>query len=108
MNSTQIFEIAAYTLPAIITGGVAYIVINRFFINEDKRRRYELIKENQKQALPIRLQAYERIVFRTHKSGAATIASATKWTRSAELCYAFSTHYTNRIRTQYYPANLYI
>lgn len=62
MNSTQIFEIAAYTLPAIITGGVAYIVINRFFINEDKRRRYELIKENQKQALPIRLQAYERIV----------------------------------------------
>lgn len=62
MDSTQLFQIAAFTLPAIVTGGVAYIVLNRFFINEDSRRRFELIKENQKQALPLRLQAYERVI----------------------------------------------
>lgn len=62
MDTTQLYQLAAYTIPALVAGGVAYVVINRFLNNEDSRRRYELIKENQKQALPIRLQAYERVV----------------------------------------------
>ncbi|MCU0350811.1 MAG: hypothetical protein MUF43_08280 [Flavobacterium sp.] len=59
---TKLLEIAAYTVPALITGGVAYFVLQSFFKNEENRRRFELLKENQKQALPIRLQAYERMV----------------------------------------------
>lgn len=62
MDSTKIIELAAYTLPALITGGVAYFLFHSFFRNEENRRRFELLKENQKIALPIRLQAYERIV----------------------------------------------
>lgn len=62
MDSTKIIELAAYTLPALITGGVAYFLFHSFFKNEENRRRFELVKENQKQALPIRLQAYERMV----------------------------------------------
>lgn len=62
MDSTKIIELAAYTLPALITGGVAYFLFHSFFKNEENRRRFELLKENQKQALPIRLQAYERMV----------------------------------------------
>uniref|UniRef100_UPI00404A983D DUF7935 family protein n=1 Tax=Flavobacterium sp. TaxID=239 RepID=UPI00404A983D len=60
--TTKIIELAAYTLPAVITGGVAYLSFQTFFKNEESRRRFELLKENQKQALPIRLQAYERMV----------------------------------------------
>lgn len=59
---TKLLEIAAYTVPALITGCVAYFVLQSFFKNEENRRRFELLKENQKQALPIRLQAYERMV----------------------------------------------
>ena len=59
---TKLLEIAAYTVPAIVTGGVAFLVLQSFFRNEENRRRFELLKENQKQALPIRLQAYERMV----------------------------------------------
>ncbi|KIX22884.1 hypothetical protein SY27_03480 [Flavobacterium sp. 316] len=62
MDGTKIIELASYTLPALITGGVAYFLFHSFFKNEENRRRFELLKENQKQALPIRLQAYERIV----------------------------------------------
>ena len=58
----KLLEIAAYTLPAFITGGVAFVMMQKFYNSEESKRKYELLRENQKQALPIRLQAYERIV----------------------------------------------
>jgi hypothetical protein len=61
MNEDKIIELAFYTLPALITGGIAYYFFQMFIQNEEKRRRFQLMKENQKQALPLRLQAYERM-----------------------------------------------
>ena len=58
----KLLEIAAYTLPAFIMGGVAFVMMQKFYNSEESKRKYELLRENQKQALPIRLQAYERIV----------------------------------------------
>ena len=58
----KLLEIATYTLPAIITGGVAFIMLHKFFRNEENKRKFELLRENQQQALPIRFQAYERVV----------------------------------------------
>lgn len=61
MDTTKIVELLSYTLPAIITGGVAYYFFNLHTKNEEGRRRFLLHKEAQKSALPIRLQAYERM-----------------------------------------------
>lgn len=61
MDTDRIIELLFYTLPALITGGVAYYFFNMFTQNEQNRRRFELMKENQKDALPLRLQAYERM-----------------------------------------------
>ncbi|CAM2998646.1 hypothetical protein SAMN05444143_11528 [Flavobacterium succinicans] len=61
MDASKIIELASYTLPAIITGVVAYQFFNLHTKNEDQRRRYLLHKEAQKTALPLRLQAYERM-----------------------------------------------
>lgn len=58
----KILEIATYTLPAIISGGVAFGLLHKFFKNEENKRKFELLRENQRLGLPIRLQAYERIV----------------------------------------------
>ncbi|SEP58136.1 DUF7935 family protein [Flavobacterium urocaniciphilum] len=58
----KLLEIASYTIPAIITGGVAFGLLHKFFRNEESKRKFELLRENQQQGLPIRLQAYERIV----------------------------------------------
>ncbi len=61
MNTDKIIELAFYCLPAAITGAVAYYSFQTFSNSEEKRRKFQLLKENQKQALPLRLQAYERL-----------------------------------------------
>ena len=61
MDTDKIIELAFYTLPALITGGVAYYSFQTFSKNEENRRRFQLLKENQKQSLPLKLQAYERL-----------------------------------------------
>jgi hypothetical protein len=61
MDSTKIIELLSYTLPSIITGGVAYLLFNSYFKDQQHSRRWLNQKETQKQALPLRLQAYERL-----------------------------------------------
>lgn len=61
MDGTKIIELLSYTIPALITGIVAYYFFDAHLKNEEGRRRYRLLEENQKQALPLRLQAYERL-----------------------------------------------
>lgn len=58
---TKLIEILSYTLPSLITGGVAYYLFTAYFNDQQKTRRWLLQKENQKDALPLRLQAYERM-----------------------------------------------
>lgn len=61
MDYSKLFEILAYTLPSLITGGVAYYLFNSYFKDQQNTRHWLLQKENQKDALPLRLQAYERM-----------------------------------------------
>lgn len=61
MDYSKLIDIAAYTLPSVITGGVAFYFFNSYLKNEEGRRRFLLHKESQKTALPLRLQAYERM-----------------------------------------------
>ncbi len=58
----RILELLSYTLPAIITGAVAYHFFKMHTQNEERRRRHSIKKEAKKNALPMRLQAYERMV----------------------------------------------
>ena len=51
----------AYTIPSLITGGVAYYLFVSYFKDQQNTRRWLLQKENRKETLPIRLQAYERM-----------------------------------------------
>lgn len=54
-------EILKFALPSIFLLLLAYLMLSNFMDNEENRRLYFLKKETQKSALPIRLQAYERI-----------------------------------------------
>lgn len=55
-------QILAYTVPAIVVFVVVYVMLRNFTREENARRRYLLAKEGQKTTLPIRLNAYERMV----------------------------------------------
>jgi len=61
MDTDKLLELLFYTLPALITGAVAYYFFSMHTKNEEGRRRYLIHKEAQKNSLPLRLQAYERL-----------------------------------------------
>jgi len=48
-------------IPAGLVLGAVYVLLKKFFDNEERRRFYELRTNNQKISLPIRMQAYERL-----------------------------------------------
>lgn len=60
-ETSLVLSFVAYLLPAIVVGIIAYFFFKGHTANEEGRRRYLVQKEAQKQILPLRLQAYERI-----------------------------------------------
>jgi len=61
MEIERIIELFSYTIPSLITGLIAYYFFKEHTKNEDGRRRFLLKKDMQVKALPLRLQAYERM-----------------------------------------------
>ncbi|WP_323789621.1 hypothetical protein [Psychroserpens sp.] len=57
----DILGLLLYCVPAIITGGIAFLFFREHVENENNRRNFLIQKDLQKDALPMRLQAYERI-----------------------------------------------
>jgi len=60
MNETEILDFIYAVLPAIVIGVLSFYFFHTYFKGEENRRRFLILRENQKTALPIRLQAYER------------------------------------------------
>lgn len=61
MDLDRILELLSFTIPSAITGLVAYYFFVNHTKNEERKLKLSLLKENQKLALPIKLQAYERM-----------------------------------------------
>ncbi len=61
METAKILELLNYTIPALITGGIALYFFKKHTQNEERRRTYLLLKKKQSVALPLRFQAYERL-----------------------------------------------
>lgn len=58
----EIVDLGSSFLPALVVGGVAIYFFKMYFKNENTRRNVVLVREGKKQTLPIRLQAFERVV----------------------------------------------
>jgi len=61
MDASKIIELLFYVIPTAVTGLIAYYFFKEHTKNEDGRRRFLLHKDLQVNALPLRLQAYERM-----------------------------------------------
>lgn len=61
MDSEIIVNLVLFSIPALITGIIAYYFFKEHTKNEDGRRRFLLHKDMQVNAMPLRLQAYERM-----------------------------------------------
>ncbi|MGY8909143.1 MAG: DUF7935 family protein [Flavobacteriales bacterium] len=58
----KIFESIAYILPAAVTGFVAYYMFNSYIKSQNSERKLEILAAKRKDSLPIKLQAYERLL----------------------------------------------
>ena len=56
------YDILKITIPSLIVFLTAWVLLRNMIRNDQDKRRQELIMQNSRTILPIRLQAYERIV----------------------------------------------
>ncbi|MEM5565177.1 hypothetical protein WNY78_08675 [Psychroserpens sp. AS72] len=57
----DILGLLLYCIPALVTGAIAFLFFKEHIENENNRREFMIKKELQKDSLPLRLQAYERL-----------------------------------------------
>lgn len=57
----QILGLMVYCIPALVTGVIAFLFFREHTDNDNNRRNFILKESIQKESLPIRLQAYERL-----------------------------------------------
>lgn len=62
MDFTKIIELLSFTIPAIVTGLTAYYFFLTHTKSEEKKLKLSLLKENRHTSLPVKLQAYERMI----------------------------------------------
>ena len=58
----KIIEGFAYALPALITGGVAYLILSRFIDQDNNEKKFNALVDKKRESLPVKLQAYERML----------------------------------------------
>ncbi len=58
----MILEIIQYTLPVLIVSLVFYFLVRSFLKTEEHRRKSEIAVEHDRLIIPLRLQAYERVI----------------------------------------------
>lgn len=88
MSEDNILQLLFYLLPAVVVGILAFYFFNLHVRNEEKRRRFLLHKENQKQALPLRLQAYERMTLFLERIAPSSLLVRVKPGKSNKEDYA--------------------
>lgn len=62
LSSSEFLNYLAYLLPAAIVGFVGYYFFKTFVDHQKEMQYLELRKENRSEVLPLRLQAFERLV----------------------------------------------
>jgi len=58
----EFLEILKYTLPAFVVFLTSFFILKKIYQNEEKKRRVELSMNTKDTVLPLRLQAYERLI----------------------------------------------
>lgn len=59
---SDLLEILKYTLPALIVFVTSYLLIRMNLQNDEKKRKYDISRDKRETTLPLRLQAYERLI----------------------------------------------
>ncbi|MBC7412936.1 MAG: hypothetical protein H7331_10860 [Bacteroidia bacterium] len=107
----ELLEIAKYILPALVVLAAAYLVLNKLINAHTMHKSMEARYQIQRDALPIKLQAYERIIiFLERIAPSALILRVYKSGMSAkylqnELINAIKSEFEHNLSQQIYVSN---
>ncbi len=107
----QIIEGIKYALPAAVTGYTTYYFLNRFYRYEEKKQLLIAKADLKKHALPIRLQAYERLALFLERISPAKLvqnikpASDDKNQYELSLIFQIESEYEHNLSQQIYVSN---
>ncbi|MDZ7741720.1 MAG: hypothetical protein U5Q03_08230 [Bacteroidota bacterium] len=59
---TEVLEILKYVIPSLVVLGAVYLMLREFVRREERKMFFEMKSARQKSTLPVRLQAYERMI----------------------------------------------
>jgi hypothetical protein len=94
-----ILEILKYVLPALIVFATTFYLVRKYFNDEDKKRRQQVLLNHQNMITPLRLQAYERaILFLERISPESLIIRVNKQGYS---CQQLQSEIMNTIRAEF-------
>ncbi|MDP4600006.1 MAG: hypothetical protein NWS84_02545 [Polaribacter sp.] len=58
----QLLASISYILPAAVTGYIAYYMFKSYLFQQNSDKKMQLLSERKKDSLPLKLQAYERML----------------------------------------------
>ena len=90
MELERVIELLSYTIPSVVTGLVAYYFFVNHTKNEERKLQLSILKENQKQALPIKLQAYERMTLFLERLNPSNLLLRVSYINNDKNAYASS------------------
>jgi uncharacterized protein YjaZ len=103
-----LFEVIKVTLPAVAVFAASYLIVKSFLENDQRRRDGEIKKLNQASIMPLRLQAYERIIIfleRVHPSSLVVRVNKNGMTAQQfhlELIKTIKSEYEHNLSQQIY------
>ena len=107
----SIIEGIKYALPAVVTGYTTYYFLHRFFRYEEKKQLLVAKADLKKHALPIRLQAYERLAIFLERISPAKLVqnikpeSEDKRNYELSLIFQIESEYEHNLSQQIYVSD---
>ena len=107
----SIIEGLKYALPAAVTGYTTYYFLNRFFRYEEKKQLLAAKADLKKHALPLRLQAYERLAIFLERISPAKLVqnikpeSEDKRNYELSLIFQIESEYEHNLSQQIYVSD---
>lgn len=92
-------EVLKYTVPALLVLLASVITLRILYRNEEKKRKTELMMDNRDKILPLKLQAYERMVLYLERISPDSLLMRVN--HSDHNCARMQNELINTIRTEY-------
>ncbi len=95
----EIFYMLRYAIPSVVVFITAFYLLKEFFQQEQRRRKLDMVAERMRISLPLRLQAYERLILFLERISSFNLIKRVY--RAEWSAKQFQAHLTQNIRDEY-------